>query len=473
MRFEEDFPGATVVRLEENYRSTGYILGVSKLIANNEMRLGKDALDHSGDGRSGCKCAPCGTARKRRVGSRMRLNRCNGVGFRWPPLRLWSVQDPRPAVPGGTLYRARHPLPRFGRGAFCERQEIRDALAYLRLIASPDDDLAFERIVNLPKRGVGPAAIQQFYAYAKGTRAIAQRVRVALIRNDELEAETTHVDAKSGCKVCVGAAFRHRCPTWKSRKSRLTNPAIRGMWQADKSPDACASRQSRKSLSARMAEFDTLPAFLEHVSLVLEVTKNAGDQVSLMTLHGAKGLEFNYVFCQAGRRRFSPLACRSARTARRAGGRAPPRLRRHHPRARSRMDQPCGQPSLSMVVGERPAPSRFLNELPPDISSASQRSAMQTASRSSSSLTGIWAVGMKRSAEPVADQSGQPRGLPSSPKQIEGKARENAAAPTGPLDGRACRGAASSPTRPLVQAPSAASITTSSKSCSTKPESKR
>jgi DNA helicase-2/ATP-dependent DNA helicase PcrA len=180
---------------------------------------------------------------------------------------------------------------------FYERQEIRDALAYLRVIAQPADDLALERIINVPKRGIGDTTIQMLYAVARSKGASLYTAIQQLLDTDELKPKI------KGALAQVIADFER----WRSLISTTEHPVLAGqildesgyiaMWQADKSPDAPGRIDNLKELIAGMGEYETLPEFLEHVALVLERNDNQSDDaISIMTLHGAKGLEFNAVF---------------------------------------------------------------------------------------------------------------------------------------------------------------------------------
>ena len=248
---------------------------------------------------------------------------------------------------------------------FYERAEIRDALAYMRLLASPEDDLAFERIINTPKRGIGPAAIQQVNIYAKTCRVSLMESAARLIETDELKPKL-----RQTLRVFIENFARWRgllqnLPHAEVAQIVLDDSGYTGMWQADKSPEAPGRLDNLKELVGAMAEFDTLPAFLEHVSLVLEATgKTEGAQVSLMTLHGAKGLEFDTVFLPGWEEEIFP-----SRRALDAGGNAGLEEERRLAyvgitRAKKR--------AFISHVGNRllygswmnPLPSRFLEELP-------------------------------------------------------------------------------------------------------------
>jgi DNA helicase-2/ATP-dependent DNA helicase PcrA len=180
---------------------------------------------------------------------------------------------------------------------FYERQEIRDALAYLRLVHQPADDLAFERIINVPKRGIGTSTLQTLHTLARARELPLTDAVQILIGTDELKPASRR--ALSG--------FITDLNRWRGLLDNTAHPDLAaqildesgytGMWQADKSPDAPGRLENLKELVAAMAEFDSLSGFLDHVSLVMENTAETGsDMISLMTLHGAKGLEFNDVF---------------------------------------------------------------------------------------------------------------------------------------------------------------------------------
>jgi DNA helicase-2/ATP-dependent DNA helicase PcrA len=297
LRFEEDFPGATVVRLEQNYRSTGNILGAAAhIIAHNSMRLGKTLwtsaekgdpvlVQSLWDGEEEARwVADEIESRQRKQASLNQIAVMVRAGFQ---TRAFEERFIQLGIPYRVLVGAR----------FYERAEIRDAMAYMRLLASPEDDLAFERIINTPKRGVGPAAIQQLYIFAKAERISLMESAARLVETDELKPKL-----RQTLRLFVENFVRWRgllqnIPHAEVAQIILDDSGYTGMWQADKSPEAPGRLDNLKELISAMAEFDTLPAFLEHVSLVLEATsKTTDEQVSLMTLHGSKGLEFDFVF---------------------------------------------------------------------------------------------------------------------------------------------------------------------------------
>ncbi len=205
-----------------------------------------------------------------------------------PPFRCASsrIVSSRSASPIGSI----------GGPRFYERQEIRDALAYLRVIYSPADDLAFERIVNVPKRGLGDATVALLHDHARKKRVPLTAAARAVIETDELKPKPR------GALRDVLAAFER----WRAQKEVLPHTQLAEivldesgyteMWQKDRSADAAGRLENLKELIRSMEEFENLAGFLEHISLVMDTDNSEGEAVSIMTLHSAKGLEFDTVF---------------------------------------------------------------------------------------------------------------------------------------------------------------------------------
>ncbi len=297
LRFEQDFPGATVIRLEQNYRSTGHILAAAAhVIANNQMRLGKTLWTSSDMGEPvRLQSLWDGDEEARWVADEIESFQRNRhslndmavmvrAGFQ---TRAFEERFIQLGIPYRVLVGAR----------FYERAEIRDAMAYMRLLVTPEDDLAFERIINVPKRGIGPAALQQLYGFARSERISLMESAARLVETDELKPKLRQTLRGLVENFAAWKGLLQNLPHAEVAQIVLDDSGYTGMWQADKSPEAPGRLDNLKELIGAMAEFDTLPAFLEHVSLVMEATSNTeGEQVSLMTLHGAKGLEFDIVF---------------------------------------------------------------------------------------------------------------------------------------------------------------------------------
>jgi len=302
LRFEQDYPGAAVIRLERNYRSTPLILGAaSGLIRHNTDRLGKDLI-------------AAGAAADDLDAPKVRVRGVwdGEAEARWVVEEIESLgHEGLPAAGTAILVRATFQMREFedrlmkcgvpyqviGGPRFYERLEIRDALAYLRLVAQPDDDLAFERIVNTPKRGLGETSLQtlQIMARAGGTPLLAAARDLAA--SDELKPR-----AKKALAGFVSDMDRWRALVGGMTPSELCATVLEesgyvAMWKADKSPDAPGRVENLEELVGAVAEFESLDAFLEHIALVMETeSKGAAAGVTLMTLHGAKGLEFDVVF---------------------------------------------------------------------------------------------------------------------------------------------------------------------------------
>jgi DNA helicase-2/ATP-dependent DNA helicase PcrA len=297
LRFETDFPGAQVVRLEQNYRSTGHILGAaSGLIANNRDRLGKTLWTQSGEGDPVKVLGTWdGEEEARRVGDEIEaLQRAGGAlseiailvraGFQTREFeeRLMTLGVPYRVIGGLRFY---------------ERAEIRDAIAYLRVVAQPDDDLAFERIVNVPKRGLGDATLQALHRAARAGSSSLFVAAHRLVGTDELKPAARKAIATLVTDFDRWRGLADRMPHGELAETVLDESGYTAMWQADKSAEAPGRLENLKELVTAMDEFENLGGFLEHVSLVMEQNEEAGaDQVVLMTLHSAKGLEFDSVF---------------------------------------------------------------------------------------------------------------------------------------------------------------------------------
>ncbi len=304
LKFEKDFPGATVVRLEQNYRSTPHILAAaSGVIRANQGRLGKELW----------------TAEQE--GEKLRL-----IGHwdgeeeaRWIADEIEAMQrGTRGMAPVGLddiaiLVRASHQMRAFedrfltiglpyrviGGPRFYERMEIRDAMAYFRLVVSPADDLAFERIINTPKRGLGDKA-QQTIQRAARDAGVPLVEGAALVLRDKL------LGGKGAAQLGLLLENLRR---WgrMAGDSAIDHSELAGlildesgyteMWQNDKTPEAPGRLENLKELVNHLEEFENLQGFLEHVSLVMDnETDDGGQKVSIMTLHAAKGLEFLAVF---------------------------------------------------------------------------------------------------------------------------------------------------------------------------------
>lgn len=297
LKFEKDFENAQIIRLEDNYRSTQNILTAADgVIANNENRLGKTLRSQKGEGDSIIVHGLWdGEAEARWVGEHIEQLQRKGVknsqiavlvraGFQMREFeeRFITLNVPYRVVGGPRFY---------------ERLEIRDALAYFRVTAQPHDDLALERIINTPKRGLGNSTIQKLYDHARHVGISLYDAILHLCDSDELKPKqkATLIDLTS------------RFEQWRGMIDEMNHPELADliledsgylpMWKEDKSVEAQGRVENLRELISAMADYESLPQFLEHVALVMDAQEDqSSEKVTIMTLHGAKGLEFDCVF---------------------------------------------------------------------------------------------------------------------------------------------------------------------------------
>lgn len=392
LRFEKDFPGAKVIRLEQNYRSTPHILAAaSTIIAANASRLGKTLWTDLPDGEH-----------VRLIGHWDGEEEARWIGEEIEALQRGTRHlDPISLNDMAILVRASHQMRAFedrflsiglpyrviGGPRFYERQEIRDAMAYFRLAVSPDDDLAFERVVNLPRRGLGDKAQQDIQREARtngislheGARSLIARGGIGGKGAGQLRAFVEAIDrwhdaivhaapAQSDDDVievtdAAPAPYHHI----RLAETILDESGYTAMWQNDKTPEAPGRLENLKELIKALEEFDNLQGFLEHVSLVMDNnTEEAAEQVTIMTLHGAKGLEFPAVFLPGWEEGLFP----SQRSMDEAGLKGLEEERRLAYVGITRAERLCtiSFASNRRVYGQWQSqlPSRFIDELPAD-----------------------------------------------------------------------------------------------------------
>ncbi|HET7384918.1 MAG TPA: UvrD-helicase domain-containing protein, partial [Pseudolabrys sp.] len=303
LRFDHDFPGAKVIRLERNYRSTGHILAAaSHLIAHNEGRLGKTLRTEDELGE-----------KVRVTGAWDSEEEARAIGEEIEQLQREARErgEDHPLDEIAILVRASFQMREFedrfiqlglpyrviGGPRFYERAEIRDALAYLRVIAQPADDLAFERIVNVPKRGLGDATLQMLHDYARKKRIPLTEAAAALSATDEMRPKPRFALRDLMAAFERWHAKKDSMPHTELAEIVLDESGYTEMWQKDRSADAAGRLENLKELVRSMEEFENLQGFLEHISLVMDREGAEAEQaVNIMTLHSAKGLEFDCVF---------------------------------------------------------------------------------------------------------------------------------------------------------------------------------
>lgn len=384
LKFEKDFPGAKIIRLEQNYRSTNTILkAAGAVISNNDGRLGKELWSEAGDGEKlTVRGLWDGQAEARWIGEEIeQLQRkqypLNEVavlvraGFQTREFEERFIQL-------GLAYKV------IGGPRFYERMEIRDALAYFRIVMQSNDDLALERIINTPKRAIGPATVNTLYAYGRAKSISLSQSIMDLTQTDELRPKV------KGTLMKLHDDFER----WRSLVDSMPHPELAAlildesgymqMWQSNKTPEAPGRVENLKELIAGMDAFESMAEFLEHIALVLEnQDASGGEYISVMTLHGAKGLEFDAVFLPGWEEGLFP----SQRSMDESGMKGLEEERRLAyvgiTRARKR--------AYISYVGNRrmygnwvnSVPSRFVDELPKDLIDISADTGLYQAGRSS------------------------------------------------------------------------------------------
>ncbi|TCP62380.1 Rep family ATP-dependent DNA helicase [Rhodovulum bhavnagarense] len=372
LRFEKDFPGAQVIRLEQNYRSTPHILAAaSGVIAANKGRLGKTLWTEAEEGEKVRLIGHWdGEEEARWIGEEAEAMARGSRG-----LRPYSLDDM------AILVRASHQMRAFedrfltiglpyrviGGPRFYERMEIRDAMAYFRLAVSPDDDLAFERIVNTPKRGLGDKAQQKI-------QTMARTNGVPLVEGARLLLESKGLTGKGATELrrlleglgrWHGAVLEARQSHVELAEIILDESGYTAHWQNDKTPEAPGRLENLKELVKALEEFENLQGFLEHVALIMDnETEECGAKITIMTLHAAKGLEFPVVFLPGWEDGLFP----SQRAMDESGLKGVEEERRLAYVGLTRAEEVC---TISFAANRRvygqwqsQLPSRFIDELP-------------------------------------------------------------------------------------------------------------
>jgi DNA helicase-2/ATP-dependent DNA helicase PcrA len=297
LRFEKDFPGAKVIRLERNYRSTGHILAAaSHLIAHNQGRLGKTLRTEDVPGEKVTVTGAWDSEEEARtIGAEIEDWRRQGHKLSEIAILVRASFQMREFedrfITLGLPYRV------VGGPRFYERAEIRDALAYFRSVCSVTDDLAFERIVNVPKRGLGDATVQLLHDYSRAHHTSLQESARALVATEELKPKP-----RATIRDLIVSFDRWRAQLDNISHTELAEIVLdesgyTAMWQNERSADAAGRLENLKELVRSMEGFENMRGFLEHIALVMDADGGEqADSVYLMTLHAAKGLEFDTVY---------------------------------------------------------------------------------------------------------------------------------------------------------------------------------
>tara|TARA_R110002124_G_scaffold106467_17_gene258368 strand:+ start:26959 stop:29313 length:2355 start_codon:yes stop_codon:yes gene_type:complete len=442
LRFERDFPGAKVIRLEQNYRSTPHILGAaSGVIAANEGRLGKTLWTELTEGQ-----------KVRLIGHWDGEDEARWIGDEIEALELGARGLPRMSANGmAILVRASHQMRAFedrfltiglpyrvvGGPRFYERLEIRDAMAYFRLAVTPTDDLAFERVVNMPKRGLGDKAQQTI-------QRVARDAGVPLLQGAALVLRDGLLGGKGAGNL---RAFIEDMARWHDTvlagadhialaEQMLDDSGYTAMWQAQKTPEAEGRLENLKELIKALESFENLQGFLEHVALIMDnATEETTEKVTIMTLHAAKGLEFPIVFLPGWEDGLFP----SQRSLDEQGLKGLEEERRLAYVGITRAEQLC---VISFAANRRvfgqwqnQLPSRFIDELPPEHVDVLTPPGLYGG--------GYGAAGMRRASAPVDADSIEARAVRADVYNAPGWKRMQDSARKAPAAPAARRGAAS------------------------------
>jgi DNA helicase-2/ATP-dependent DNA helicase PcrA len=367
LRFESDFPGATVIRLERNYRSDGHILAAaSHLIAHNEGRLGKTLYPQGEIGEKVTVNGAWDSGEEARSiaddieGLQNHGHALNDIAILVrASFQMREFEDRFVTV--GLNYRV------IGGPRFYERAEIRDAMAYFRCVISPSDDLAFERIVNTPKRGLGDATISLLHGIARAQRIPLMAAARLAIENGDLKPKPRAALKDVMDHFARWSEQLNMLPHTELAEIILDESGYTEMWKQDRSADAAGRLENLKELVRSMEAFENMVGFMEHVSLVMDADGgNNGDAVTVMTLHAAKGLEFDTVYLSGWEEGLFPHQ-RSLDESGRAGLEEERRLAYVGlTRARKRAKISFASNRRIHGMWQSSIPSRFLDELPED-----------------------------------------------------------------------------------------------------------
>tara|TARA_Y100000590_G_scaffold433768_1_gene551213 strand:- start:23851 stop:26058 length:2208 start_codon:yes stop_codon:yes gene_type:complete len=297
LSFPEAYKEVKIIRLEQNYRSTDHILAAaSKLIEKNKDRLGKTLWTNSSNG------------------EKIKLyffedgkDEAKNVSLEIETLKLKKLKLDEIAILVRASFQTRLfedrllkigiPYRVIGGFRFYERLEIRDAIAYFRIVFKNSDDLALERVFNTPKRGLGNTTLQKLFKYARESKMNLLDASKKIIETDELT-----LNARNSIKTFIDDINK-----WKSKINKINHIELAKiileesgytrMWINDKSIEAPGRLENLKELISALKDFSNMNEFLEHISLVMENERNYKlDMVNIMTMHAAKGLEFENVF---------------------------------------------------------------------------------------------------------------------------------------------------------------------------------
>ena len=297
LRFEKDFKDSTIIRLEQNYRSTGYILKTANgIIAQNQSRLGKNLITTKGDGEK-IKINNYYDGKEEATGTCLKIEQYLEKGTPASEIAILVRAGFQTRSFEEKLINLNIPYRVIGGTRFYEREEIRDAIAYLRLIHQKTDDLAFERIINKPARGIGKATLQKLQILSRKQGESLYGVAEKIIKTDELSTKAKNSLNDILVKFSDWRYINEKENHITATKTMLEQSGYIEHWNNSKDVKSQGRIEALKELVSAMEEFENIAGFLEHIALVTATDKiDNNEMVSIMTMHASKGLEFDAVF---------------------------------------------------------------------------------------------------------------------------------------------------------------------------------
>ena len=297
LRFEKEFKNAKVIRLKQNYRSTNNILkSASSLISYNEYRLGKELVSDQGD-REPLHLHLVNSSRDEAdlVAQDIMKYSDDNPDLNNISILVRAVFQSREIEE--SLIKYSIPYRIVGGIRFYERSEIKDAVSYLRLVYESQDDVAFERALTVPKRGIGEKSFNHILSYAKQKRISLYQASKEMVDTDEFTKKISESLKAFISVIDRGKSSIDNMQFYDILKMLLDESGYMNMLKNDKNVSAQTKIENIKELIIAMEDYNSIEEFLEHVSLVTALDENNEDnKVSIMTLHAAKGLEYDYVF---------------------------------------------------------------------------------------------------------------------------------------------------------------------------------
>ncbi|MDR2723686.1 MAG: UvrD-helicase domain-containing protein [Holosporaceae bacterium] len=296
LRFEKDFPDAKIVRLERNYRSKGHILGAASfLISHNENRLGKVIWTETDQGEKVMvQRTYNGFEEARFVAETIRALHQKDIKYGEIAILMRAGFQSREFEERFMAYGL--PYRVVGGLKFYERQEIKDIVAYLRLIYQTNDSLAFERVVNVPKRGIGASAMAKFYALSREKNISLYCAAQEILKTGALR-PSVKIALQEFLELIESLRLRKDLRLTEIAETVLNRTGYFSALNQEQTLESQGKIENLKELLIALENFEDLATFIEHISLVVDSPKNSLDEViNIITLHSAKGLEFEAIF---------------------------------------------------------------------------------------------------------------------------------------------------------------------------------